>query len=771
MRIIGPNCLGVMNPLIGMNATFASGIAYPGQIAFLSQSGAMCTAVLDWSMRDKIGFSAFVSIGSMADVDWGDLIDYLGNDPDTSSILLYMESIGNPRSFISAARKIALTKPIIVIKAGRTEAAAKAAASHTGSMAGSDDVFDAVLQRVGVLRVDTINELFNMALVLAHQPAPQGPHLTIITNAGGPAVLATDAAAASGAKLSAIDSKTIEQLNTFLPHAWSHSNPVDVLGDASAEIYAKTIEVVAHDPHTDGILVVLSPQDVTDPTATAEVVKAHAQIPNKPILASWMGGPAVEQGVRILNQAGVPTFEYPDSASRTFATMWKHTEDLRLLYETPYLRETGAVSLDRSLFDNALREKRSILTEVESKQVLKAYNIPIVETFTAQNAQEAAAFAEQIGYPVVLKLFSHTITHKTDVGGVKLNLHDKQAVSKAFEEIRSSVHKLAGAEHFNGVTVQKMIKLEGYELIIGSTVDPQFGPVLLFGSGGQLVEIFKDSALALPPLNGTLAKRLMEKTKIYEALKGVRGRAPVDLDRLEEILVNFSRLAIDHPRIKEIDINPLLASPDQMIALDARVVLHDHTVADKDLPHGIIRPYPYQYILSCKLQNDMPLILRPIRPEDEQLMTQFHRDISEKSTRQKYFEFLSLNQRIAHDRLIHVCAVDYDREISLVAECHDPKTQVRKIIGLALLNRLPGTPDAELKMIICDQYQHLGLGTKMLTYLLEIGKKEQVRNVYAQILADNNVLLRMCEKLGFHLESSKLDPSVMTAVLGLYHVL
>src|SRR5690242_3834966 len=609
IRVIGPNCLGVMSPLSGLNATFATTIARPGSVAFVSQSGALCTAVLDWSLKEMVGFSAFLSIGSMVDVGWGDLIYYLGNDPKTRSIVIYMETIGNARSFLSAAREVAVTKPIIIIKPGRTAAAAKAAASHTGSLTGSDEVLEAAFRRSGVLRVNNIADLFYMAEVLAKQPRPKGPRLTIVTNAGGPGVLATDALITGGGELAELTPETMEAYNAVLPPTWSHNNPVDIIGDASPERYAKALEIAAKDPNSDGMLVILTPQAMTDPTRIAETLKPLARLEGKPLIASWMGGVDVAAGEEILNRANIPTFPYPDTAARAFNYMWQYSYNLKGLYETPAVPEdSGDWTPDRKLVTDILNrvrgEKREILTEFESKQILAAYGIPVAKTMVARDAAAAVAAANELGYPVVLKLFSETITHKTDVGGVQLNLNNAAAVEKAFAEIQASVAEKAGAQHFQGVTVQPMVKLkDAYELIIGSSLDMQFGPVLLFGSGGQLVEIFKDRALSLPPLNTTLARRMMEQTRIYKALKGVRGRKPVDLPALEELLVRFSELVVENPWIKELDINPLLASPDRLLALDARVVLHDLDKKDEDLPHSAIRPYPAQYGSMWKMKD------------------------------------------------------------------------------------------------------------------------------------------------------------------------
>src|SRR5271157_5326636 len=547
MRIIGPNCVGVMRPYSGMNATFATQIARPGSVGFISQSGALCTAILDWSLKENVGFSAFISVGSMIDVGWGDLIDYLGDDPYTKCIVIYMESIGDARSFMSASREVALAKPIIVIKAGRSEAAAKAAASHTGSLTGNDEVLDAAFRRVGVLRVNSISQVFDMADVLSKQPRPKGPRLAILTNAGGPGVLATDALIENRGELAPISADTVTALNSFLPPAWSHSNPIDILGDADPKRYARALEVTAKDPNIDGLLAILTPQAMTDPTATAENLRQHAKISGKPMLASWMGGEAVEAGEKILNQAGIPTYKYPDTAAHVFTLMWKSSYNLQGLYETPNLPAdsepvTTARERAEAIIAGVRREGRSMLTEVESKELLATYGIPTVRTAIAETPDAAVGAAKDFGFPVALKLNSKTITHKTDVGGVQLDLRDADAVRAAFRAIQTSVRDCAGAEHFQGVSVQPMIKLEGYEIIIGSSVDPQFGPVLLFGTGGQLVEVFKDRALALPPLNTTLARRMIEQTKIHTAhagpdggaggitgaLQSARGRATVD---------------------------------------------------------------------------------------------------------------------------------------------------------------------------------------------------------------------------------------------------
>jgi acetyltransferase len=755
IRIVGPNCLGVMVPGLKFNATFAADMARPGSVGFLSQSGALCTAILDWSLKENVGFSAFVSLGSMLDVGWGDLIYHLGDDPNTKSIVIYMESIGDARAFLSAAREVALTKPIIIIKPGRTEAAAKAAASHTGSLTGSDEVLQAAFHRVGVLRVDTISELFDMAEVLAKQPRPRGPRLTIVTNAGGPGVLATDMLIGSGAQLAELTPETMAALNQILPPTWSHNNPVDVIGDAGPEIYAKAVDITAKDPNTDGLLVILTPQAMTDPTATAEELKPFAHIEGKPIIASWMGAGQVEAGENILNAANIPTFKYPDRAAKAFYYMWRYSENLRSLYETPSApAPTGRGDIELAQAEkiiSAVRQAgRTILTEFESKKLLAAYGIPTVETHIARTENDAVKAATRLGFPVVLKLYSETITHKTDVGGVQLNLRTASAVREAWTAIETSCVKKAGREHFLGVTVQPMIKLEGYELIVGSSMDPQFGPVLLFGTGGQLVEVYKDRSLALPPLNATLARRMMERTKIFSALKGVRGRNAADLAALEQLLVRFSQLVVEQPWIAEIDINPLLVSAEQIVALDARVVLHDPKTAEAKLPRPAIRPYPVQYVMPWKLKNQTPVTIRPIRPEDEPMLVKFHETLSEESVYHRYFSALNLSQRITHERLTRICFNDYDREIALVAELEAAKAGSEKLIlGVGRLSKQHGANEAEFSVLISDHWQNQGLGFELLKQLIAIGRDEKLDRIVGQILTDNHAMQHICKKLGF----------------------
>jgi acetyltransferase len=770
MRLIGPNCLGFMNPTIGLNATFAKSMPQKGSVAFLSQSGALLTSILDWGQSEQVGFSAIVSTGSMLDVGWGDLIYHFGNDPHTKSILLYMESVGDARSFLSAAREIALSKPIIVIKAGRSDAASRAAASHTGALTGSDDVLEAAFRRCGILRVQNIADLFYMAEVLSKQPRPRGPRLTIVTNAGGPGVLATDSLMATGGELTVLSSESLHELDGFLSSHWSHNNPVDVLADADAEGFVKAVGIASKDAASDGLLAIIAPQGLADPTQVAERMKPLAHTSGKPLLASWMGGDGVAEGTAILNAAGIPTFSYPDTAARAFTYMWRYTYNLRGLYDTPALVGGSDVAADaRSKVSETVLRARArggtMLNEFEAKKLLALYGIPVVETRMAENEEQAVACAAEIGYPVVLKLLSSTIAHKTDVDGVRLRLQTAEQVRSAYRAIQTAVVEKRGAEHFGGVTVQAMVQRDGYELILGSTVDAQFGPVILFGSGGVMVEVYRDRALALPPLNTTLAHRMMEQTKIYSALLGVRGRKPVNMTALEGLLVRFSELVMEQPWIKEIDINPLLATSEQLIALDARVVVHDSAVQEEQLPRPTIRPYPSQYVREWSLKDGTPVTIRPIRPEDEPLMVQFHTTLSERSVYLRYFCSLSLSTRVEHERLVRICFGSYDRGFALVADRKNPDTGQHEVLGVGRFSAI-NRAEAEAAVLVSDRWHGLGLGTELLASAARVARAEKFKRLSGEILRDNLATQAIFKKVGFRLRSME-DPSSVAALLEL----
>ncbi|MBI3762156.1 MAG: bifunctional acetate--CoA ligase family protein/GNAT family N-acetyltransferase [Chloroflexi bacterium] len=771
IRLIGPNCIGVMRPTIGLNAAFVSAMPRAGDVAFISQSGALGAAVLDWSLRENIGFSAFISIGSMAEVDWGDLIYYFGYDGRTHSILIHMETIGDARSFLSAAREVALTKPIIVMKAGRAEAAGRAAASHTGSLTGSDDVLDAAFRRCGVLRVNSLSDLFYMAEVLAKQPRPKGPRLAVVTNSGGAGVIATDALIAGGGALAELSPQTVEALNEILPPHWSRRNPIDILGDAEAERYAKVVEIAANDPNSDGLLTILTPQAMTDPARTAERLQPFAKIRGKPMLASWMGGAGVESGAAILNRADIPTFPYPDMAAHMFNTMWRYSYNLHSIYETPSLPadfDNGAPdrAQAREIVEGARRQGRTILAEADSKRILTAYGIPVTEARVAADEETAVRLAEEIGYPVVLKIHSETIAHKSDVGGVRLDLCDAQAVRGAYRAIVSAVRERVG-DGESGVTVQPMIRGDGWELIVGSSIDPQFGPVLLFGLGGRNVEVFRDRVLALPPLNTTLARRMMEQTRVYQAMQADHGGKAVNVGALEDLMVRFSQLVVEQRWIKEIDVNPLLVSPEQLIALDARIILHAPEATEDQLPRLAIRPYPIQYSGTWEARDGTTVAIRALRPEDEPLMVAFHQTLSEETVYLRYFHMIGLSQRTSHERLIRVCFVDYDREMVLVADRKNPETGAHEILGVGRLTKLRAANEAEFAVLITDRFQGKGLGTELLSRLLQVGRDERLARISGEILPENYGMQSVCRRLGFRLQRPPENPTVVKAEIDL----
>ena len=772
MRLIGPNCLGVIHPGHNFNASFASTMARPGRVALLSQSGAICTSILDWSKEKHVGFSGFVSVGAMADVDFADLLDYFGDDPNTRSIVLYMESIGNVRKFLSAARAVARSKQVILVKAGRHEAGAKAAASHTGSLAGSDDVFDAAINRAGVLRVDSIPDLFNMAELLALQPPPRGPALAIITNAGGPGVMATDALMLAGGQLAKLSAETKSALDAALPPFWSHANPIDVLGDATPQRYRQTIEICAKDPNIQGLLVLLTPQAMTHPTETARQIVPFAKIEGKPILAAWMGGAEVREGKGVLGAAGIPAYDSPEAAIESFLHMVSYRRNQDLLYQRPAaLMESSPPNAQavRDIIAGARAASRTLLSELEAKKLLAAYGIPVVFTATAATADEAVKISDKVGYPVVLKLWSDEITHKSDAGGVQLSLENANAVRQAFDRIRVNAIAYADAKAiagdvFRGVSVQPMVKIKGYELIIGSSVDVQFGPTILFGAGGILVEIFKDKSLGLPPLNRALAQRLIERTKIAHALKGVRGQKPVPMDKLEELLVRFSYLLCDFREIQEIDINPLLASPEGVLALDARVLL---AAPDSVCVPLAIEPYPNQYTTAWKLKDGMPITVRAIRPEDEPQIVELHASHSEQTIRMRFFSMVKEHSR---DSLIRLCHIDYAREMALVAEARR-EDGTPYFLGVARYYMDPESREGEFAVVVNDRWQGQGLGQHLMRRLIEVARERGVHKLVGNVLCENTPMLKLAEELGFEVPACRVgETTQVTLQLDKAHV-
>jgi acetyltransferase len=760
IRILGPSCLGLMRPPVGLNM---SGAACPeaGHVALVSQSAALCHALIDWSFEERIGFSSILSLGDMADIGWGDVIDYLAEDPHTRSILLHMESLDDARHFLSAAREVAFAKPVILLKGGRSEFGARAAATHTGALAVSDDVLEAACQRVGVLRVDSIEGLFLCADVLAKQPRPRGPRLAIVTNAGGPAVLAIDALAEAGGQ-SAARSFELEKART----QFHLSAPVDLHDDADAERYERVIEQVQQDNAVDGVLAILTPQSNADPTATAHRLAAYRASGVKPLLASWMGGSRVLEGRRILTHANIPVLPYPETAARLFCWMWRYSYNLDSIYEIPALTNRPE-PMDEEQANRIISAGRTqgnpLLSEAESKQILAAYGFPTITTHVATTAGQAVAEADRLGYPVALKVHSHAVAHKRIAGGVHLDLPDRERVGLAFDAIARAIRKSHGDEAFEGVTVQPMAPRDGVELLLGVHTDPQFGPVLTFGSGGSAVAALDDRALALPPLNRTLARRQMERTRIHQAL---RDDLSVDLAYLETLLVWLSQLVTDQPAIACIDVNPLLVSACPPLVLDARITLHGPEVSEEELPRPAIRAYPSQYVWETMLKNGTKVTIRPIRPEDEPAVAEFHERLSDRSVRFRYFHAFQLGARVTHERLRQRCFIDYDRELALVAEPAVPDPDQPQILAIGRLRRLHRSGDAEFAIVVADGFQRQGLGRKLLTSLIDAAQAEGVTRLMAEMLRDNTAIQSLCRQFGFSLTSDPWD-NVIRATLPL----
>jgi acetyltransferase len=758
IRVIGPNCIGIMRPRLSLNATFVNKVAKPGKIAFLSQSGALGSAILDWAISQNIGFSNFVSVGSMLDVDFGDLIDYFGSDPYTKSILMYVEGITEARKFMSAARHFARTKPIIVIKSGKYSESAKAAASHTGSLSGEDSIYNAAFKRAGIVRVGEIADLFNAAEVLGTQPLPKGPNLAIITNAGGPGVMATDALISGGGSLAKLSDVTLNKLNSVLPPFWSHGNPIDVLGDAQPERYKAAIQACLNDENVDGIVIIFTQQGVVEGKSVAkgivEMIREKAYN-DKTIVTSFIGNGAAHEANAIFNENNIPTYSTPEQAVKTYLTMYQYQRNIELIYETPEELPVGAAPPKRPIsvvFRAAALENRDVLTEDEAKRVLKYYNFPVVETAVANNVDEAVAYARKMGFPVVLKILSPQIVHKSDAGGVILDVHSEKEVRQGFETLIQRATAYNPEAQIIGVTVQPMIERKGHEVILGGKTDPVFGPTILFGMGGVGVELFKDFSIGLPPLNTTLIRRMMEETKIYQLLKGYRQAPPVNLKVLEETLLLFSQLLVDFPQIKEIDINPLLINEKDACILDARIVIDKEKVCHKLEPHEhlVISPYPKKYELLWTLENGQNVFLRPIKPEDEPMWEEMFQNFSEDSIRYRFFGML---KDTPHEMRVRYCNIDYDREIAIVAETTTEGR--RKILGVSRLSIEPDGKNGELAFIVGDKWQNYGLGTKMVDYTLDIAKEMRVENVISIMLQDNYRALSLTKKMGFDLEYLK----------------
>jgi len=745
LRIIGPNCLGIVCSRAKLNASFASHMPLPGNMAFISQSGAICTSVLDLSIKEQIGFSYFVSLGSMLDVDFGDIIDYLGGDYHVNSIIMYIESLSHFRNFMSAARAVSRVKPIIAVKAGRTPAGAKAAASHTGALAGEDAVYDAAFERAGIVRVKTFEELFDCAELLAKQPRPLDPGLAIITNAGGPGVMAADALFDYGVDPVPLHPETIRKLDEFLPPYWSQTNPIDILGDASPERYQRVVDICLKASEVKGLLIILTPQAMTRSTHVAETLAGHLKGKPYPVFTSWMGGRDVEKAKEIFIREGIPTFDTPERAVRAFMNLYRYSKNVKMLQQIPP-NLPKRIEFDhekvRTLLDEGIKKENFLLTEIESKDLLSAYGISVNLTKLAVTDAEAVQKAREIGFPVAMKIYSRDIIHKTNVNGVLLNLKNESDVHEAFKNIMTSALACNAEAEIEGVTIQTMLSPE-YELILGSKRDRDFGPVILFGMGGIMAEVLKDRSIALPPLNRLLARSLMEKTKVYRLLEGYRNHPPANLTLLEEILIRLSQLVTDFPEIEELDINPLMVTKNGFCAVDGRVLLTSTPV----LPplHLVISPYPSQYEFRITHEEVGELFIRPIKPEDAPLLVQLFESLSPQSI---LFRFFSPLKMLPNKMLARFTQIDYDREIALVA-LWGPELN-EKMLGVArVITDVYNRKHAEFSVIVGDLWQGKGIGAELLKRCLSISKERGIEKVAGIVLPENTQMLALGKKLGF----------------------
>ncbi|MBI9039356.1 MAG: bifunctional acetate--CoA ligase family protein/GNAT family N-acetyltransferase [Bacteroidales bacterium] len=760
MRIIGPNCLGIILPGLQINASFANGMPKPGNVAFISQSGALCTSILDWALEENIGFSSFVSIGNIINVGCGDLIDYFGQDPNTKSIILYVESIKEVRNFMTAARAFSRKKPIIVYKAGRFPESAKAAAAHTGAMASDDAIYDAMFKRAGVTRVYEIGDIFDFTDLISRKRIPKGSNLAIITNAGGPGVMATDILISLNGDLANLSESTISKLDEFLPSYWSHGNPVDVLGDANPMKIADATKIVLDDSNVDAVLVIITPQAMTDPTGTAREIAKLSLDTSKPILAAWFGGKAMKEGVDILNQERIAVFQTPAQAIRAYMTLVSYSRNLGLLYETPKDIPVE-FSIDRKLhreeFYSRFVGKEKILTEDVSKMLLRVYGIPTTMPLKAKTVEEAVRIANTMKYPVILKIFSPDISHKTDVGGVILNLEDEEMVRTAFDSMMDHVKLKEPKARLEGVTIQPMVDIkDAVELIVRIKKDPVFGTVILIGMGGTGSELFKEKVLGFPPLNERLVMNMLKSLKIFPLIVGYKDHPRKNIDKLVEVLIRISYLAADYPEIEELNIDPLYVTNDNVIALDASVVV-DQDVLGKELKpysHLALHPYPEKYVSTKTLRDGTEVLLRPIKPEDEPMWLELLGSCSKESIFSRFRYDFHYN---AHEIATQFCFIDYDREMGIVAEIVE--NGQRKLIGVGRLIADVDHETVEYAVLITDSWQHKDLGKILTEYCINIASKWNLQRIVAQTTKDNQAMISVFRKLGFKLTFST-DSSV-----------
>ncbi len=745
LRVIGPNCLGIISGHFKLNASFANHMPRTGKMAFISQSGAICTTILDFAAKENIGFSYFVSLGSMLDVDFGDLIDYVGGDPAVSSIVMYVENLSRIRNFMSAARAVSRVKPIIALKAGRTHAGSIAAASHTGALAGEDAVYDAAFKRAGIVRVKTFAELCDCAECLGKQPRLVGSGLAIVSNAGGPGVMAADALSDYGLEPAPLREETLGRLNEILPPHWSHGNPVDIVGDATVERYRQVVDLLAKAPEVDALLIMLAPQALSDPVGVAEALATRLRDHPSPVFTAWMGGRDVQRGREIFHSAGIPTFDSPERAVRAFADLYRHAQHIDMLKEIPEKRPS-TFDFDRgtasSLIHRGIARPDGLLTESEAKALLSAYAIPVNPTRMAADPGRAVQIAREMGFPVAMKVNSREIEHKTDVGGVVLDIQDTEGVLRAYDLIHTNVCARYPAGAFDGVSIQPMLQRPGYELIMGAKKDPDFGPVILLGMGGVLTEIIKDSCIALPPLNRQLAHRMMAETRIYRIFSGYRNLRAVDTARVEEMLICLSHLVTDFPEIDAIDINPVIVTGNTPCAVDARVVVRD--AALKAPMHLAISPYPNEYEEMVEIQSVGTIRVRPIRPEDALLLSDMFHALSPMSV---YYRFFGPMRELPPSMLARFTQIDYDREIAMVAVTDAPEGE--KMLGVARVIIEHNLKRAEFSVLVRDALHGKGIGATLLNRCLSIAQTRNIETVWGMVLSDNTKMLALGRKLGF----------------------
>lgn len=756
MRVLGPNCLGIVVPGLKLNASFASIMPKKGNVAFISQSGALCTSVLDWAKEEKIGFSYFVSIGNAIDVDFADLIDYFGEDEKTEYIILYIESISNARKFITATRNFARTKPILVYKAGRFPQSAAVAASHTGAIISEDAVYDSAFRRTGVVRVFNIGEVFDCVELVGRNRIPKGSKLGVVTNAGGPGVMAIDALIDQDGMLAELSSDSIEKLDNCLPPIWSGRNPVDILGDARASRFKQASKILIEDDGVDALLVILTPQGMTKPTRVARAIGELATETRKPILAAWLGRESVREGMKILVDSGIATYSTPEQAVRAFMTLVNYSRNLENLYETPrdfrieFNAEREAV---KSKLISLCTDEDVLLSEKDTKNILSGYGINTTSPIFAQDADQAAEVAEMIGYPVVLKIDSPDITHKTDVGGIILNLANEIDVHSAFRQIICTVAENKPEASIRGVTVQKMVSFRNTaELILGLKKDVVFGTVIMIGVGGIAAEIWKDSSIGFPPLNERLAMRMLESLRIWPLLNGYRGRPSVDLDGLVETMIRFSYIASDNPEIEELDVNPLLCGPEGVIALDARAVIRRVTTQNRPYGHLALRPYPEEFVKAVNLEDGTRILLRPIRPEDEPMWMEMLGSCSRESIYSRFRFFFNWE---THNAAVRFCYIDYDREIAIVAEHEEAGN--RELLGVGRLVADPSLETVEYAVLVIDEFQNKGLGGILTDYCENITRKWGITRIVAETTTGNPRMIYLFKNRGYNVDSSRGD--------------